>query len=507
MTVDRLTALDASFVWFERPGVPIHVGAVATFEAAPLLDGSGRLRLAELREHIAGRLDALPRLRRRLASVPFDLDRPRWVDDPDFDIAHHVGEVRLPSPGDDAALRRVAGDLQGQMLPRDRPLWDLHFVTGLSGDRVGLVERIHHALVDGVSGVELATLLLDLDPDAPAPPPPPRWSPAPPPDPLSLFAAGLRDRLADPVRAAGALAGLALHPARAAQAAGTVARGLGTMVDQGLLAPRTSLNAPLAGGRTLAWVRARLDDVRAAGRAVEASVNDVVLTAVAGGLRWLFLERGERLPPDLVLKVLVPVSLHGADEHGTLGNRVSAVYAPLPVGIGDPQARLAAVAASMRRLKAQPEADSMGLVLDAANGVPAGVARLIARAVDHQRFVNLVVTNVPGPPVPLFACGARMLEAFPVVPLDANMTVGVAVLSYDGTLTISLTADDLMCPDVDVFAAGIERSLAQLGVAAAEPRRASACATTAAPRPVTLGPARTVRRPCPVARARPMIGA
>jgi WS/DGAT/MGAT family acyltransferase len=480
MTVDRLTALDASFVWFERPRVPIHVGAVATFEAAPLLDASGRLRLAELRDRIDARLDALPRLRRRLAPVPFDLDRPRWVDDPEFDIARHVGEIRLPPPGDEAALRRLAGDLQGEMLPRDRPLWDLRFVTGLSGDRVGLVERIHHALVDGVSGVELATLLLDLDPDAPAPPPPPPWSPAPPPDRLSLFAAGLRDRLADPVRAARAVADFALHPLDAARAAATVAQGVGTMVDEGLLAPRTSLNAPLAGARRLAWVRARLDEVRAAGHGAKASVNDVVLTAVAGGLRSLFLERGERLPPDLVLKALVPVSLHGADEHGTLGNRVSSIYAPLPVGIGDPQARLAAVARSMRRLKSRPEADSMGLVLDAVNVLPAVAARLIARAVEHQRFVNLVVTNVPGPPCPLYAGGARMLEAFPVVPLDANMTVGVAVLSYDGALMISLTADDLLCSDVDVFAAGIEQSLAQLGVAAAEPRQ-----STVGPTPLT----------------------
>jgi hypothetical protein len=184
----------------------------------------------------------------------------------------------------------------------------------------------------------------------------------------------------------------------------------------------TSLNAPLAGTRRLAWVRARLDEVRVAGRGAEASVNDVVLTAVAGGLRSLFLERGERPPPDLVLKALVPVSLHGADEHGTLGNRVSTIYAPLPVGIGDPQARLAAVARSMRRLKSRSEADSMGLVLDAATVLPAGVA--------------------------------RMLEAFPVVPLAANMTVGVAVVSYDGALTISLTADDLLCSDADVFAAG-----------------------------------------------------
>lgn len=474
MTVDRLTALDASFVWFERPGVPIHVGAVATFEGLPLLDGRGRLRLAELRERIGARLDLMPRMRRRLAPVPFDLDRPRWVDDPDFDIARHVGELRLPPPGDETALRRVAGDLQSEVLPRDQPLWDLRFVTGLDGDRVGLVERVHHSLVDGVSGVDLATLLLDLASDAPAPPPARSWSPEAPPDQASLLAAGLRDRLADPVRAARAVARLARHPSGVMRTAGTVADGLGAMVGQGLLAPHTSLNAPLAGARRLTWVRARLDDVRAAGRDAGASVNDVVLTAVAGGLRRLLLERGERLPPGLVLRVLVPVSLRRADEHGTLGNRVGAIYAPLAVGIGDPQARLAAVSRSMGLLKSRPEAESMGLILAAANVLPAGAARLVARAVEHQRLVNLVVTNLPGPPVPLFAAGARMLEAFPVVPLGANLTVGVAVLSYDGALTITLTADDLACPDVDVFADGIEQSLAQLGATAPEPRRAVA---------------------------------
>lgn len=468
MSIDRLTALDSSFVWFERPGMPIHVGAVATFEAAPLFDPHGNLRLAELRERFDARLDALPRLRRRLVPVPFGLDRPRWVDDPDFDIANHVGEVRLPPPGDNPAFRRLAGTLQSEALPRDRPLWDLRIVTGLDGDRVGLVERVHHALVDGVSGVDLAGVLLDLDPDTPAAKPR-EWSAEPLPDEAALLAAGLRDRLADPVRAARDVAGVARHPSALLRTAATVARGLGAIVGNGLLAPRTSLNTPPSGARHLAWVSTRLDDVRAAGSDAQAKVNDVVLAAVAGGLRWLLLERGERLPPDLVLKVLVPVSLRGVDEHGALGNRVTAMVAPLPVGIGDPEARLDAVARSMRRLKSRPVAQSMGLILDAVNALPAGAARLVARAVEHQPFVNMVVTNVPGPPVPLYAAGARMLEAFPVVPLGANLSIGVAVLSYDGALTITLTADDLVCPDVEVFAAGIERSLAQLGVTVIEP--------------------------------------
>lgn len=491
MTVDRLTALDASFVWLEGPGVPIHVGAVATFEAAPLLAGRGRLRLDDLRDRVAARIGALPRLRRRLVPVPLGLDRPQWVDDPAFDVARHVGEVRVPAPGDDAALRRVAGRLQGEVLPRDRPLWDLRFVTGLDGDRVGLVERVHHALVDGVSGVDLATLLLDLEPDAP-PPRPSTWTPDPAPEEAELLAAAIGERLADPARAVRAALAAGRHPSTVVGTVRTVATGLGSLVADGLLAPRTSLNAQPTGGRRLAWVRAVLDDVRGAGRGAGGSVNDVVLTAVAGGLRSLLLARGEGLPTDLVLKVLVPVSRRAADEHGTLGNRVGAIYAPLPVGIGDPEARLDLIAAAMRRLKAGPEGEATGLVLDAANVLPVGAARLLARAVGHQRLVNLVVTNVPGPPVPLYAAGARMLEAFPVVPLGANLSVGAAVLSYDGVLTITLTADDRVCRDVDVFAAGIERSLAELGVGTPAPVEAGGSAadggrsSRAAP---TVGPA------------------
>lgn len=459
MSGERLTALDSSFVWFEHDGAPVHVGAVATFEAGPLLDEGGELRLDEIRRRIATRLDALPRLRRRLVQVPFDVDRPRWTDDPGFDLSRHVRELRAPAPGDDAALRRLAGDLQSESLPRDRPLWDLCFVTGLDGDRVGVVERIHHAMVDGVSGVELATILLDLERDAPVLPARP-WTAEAPPDEAALLASGLRERLGDPVRAVRAVAQTARHPVQALRQVADLGRGLATVADGGMLAPRSSLNGPLPGRRRLAWVRADVDAVKAAGRRAGGSLNDVVLAAVGGGLRALLMERGERLPSDLVLRVLVPVSTRSRSEHGMLGNRVSALMAPLPVGIGDPAARLEAVVGEMRRLKSRPEAEAMGRLLGAANALPAVAAHLITLAAERQPFVNLVVTNVPGPPVPLFAAGARMLEAFPVVPIAANLTVGVAVLSYDGALTLTLTADDVACPDVDVLADGIDASLA-----------------------------------------------
>jgi len=460
--LDRLTTLDTSFLWLERPDAPVHVGAVAVFEGAPLLDERGEPRLDELRARVLARLDRLPRLRRRLARVPLDLDRPVWVDDPDFDIADHVRAVRVPAPGDDEQLRRLAERLHSESLPRDRPLWDLHVVTGLAGDRVGLVERVHHALVDGVGGVELATLLLDLTPDAPAPPPRSAWTPAPPPDGVALATTSVLGAITAPLRAARAVARAATRPDRAVRTALRTAQGLASLAGDGLLAPATSLNAPIRGRRRLEWLRVPLDGVRAAARRAGGTVNDVVLAAVAGGLRALLAGRREPLPGHRVVKVLVPVSRREGGSAGSLGNEVSAIAAPLPVGIGDPDERLRAVAATMRRLKAAPQAEALEALLRGTDALPAPLARAVARAVERQPFVNMVVTNVPGPPFPLYAAGARMLEAYPVVPLGANLTIGVAVLSYDGALSLTTTADTEACPDVAAFVDGTRRALAQL---------------------------------------------
>lgn len=461
--VDRLTTLDTSFLWLERPDAPIHVGAVAVFEARPLLDDRGELRLDDLRARVLARLDRLPRLRRRLAPVPLDLDRPAWVDDPDFDVADHVRAVRLPPPGDDEQFRRLAERLHSESLPRDRPLWDLHVVTGLAGDRVGLVERVHHALVDGVGGVELATLLLDLTPDAPAPSPPPTpWRPAAPPDGLALAAAGAVGAVTAPLRVARTVARAAVRPDRAVRTALTTVRGLASLAADGLLAPRTSINAPIRGRRHLEWLRVPFGGVRSAARRAGGTVNDVVLAAVAGGLRALLAHRGEPLPGDRVVKVLVPVSRRKDGSAGSLGNEVSAIDAPLPVGIGDPDERLRTVVATMRRLKSAPQAEALETLLRGTDALPAPLARAIARAVERQPFVNMVVTNVPGPPFPLYVAGARMLEAYPVVPLGANLTIGVAVLSYDGALSLTTTADTEACPDAHMFVDGTRRALAQL---------------------------------------------
>lgn len=465
MTTERLTALDASFLHLERDGLPMHVASVATFEGAPLLDDGGRLRLDELRAGVLPRLDALPRLRRRLAWPPFGVARPCWVDDPDFDIAHHVDAVDLGATDDPdplAALRHHAEAVIAECLPRDRPLWHLRFVTGLPGGRVGLIQRVHHALVDGVSGVDVALLLLDLAPEV-APAPPSTWTPSPAPRPLTLLAGAVADRAATSAGLTRAALGAMTHPRRSLTAAVDVGRALAALAGDGVLAPRSILNRPAGPERRLAWVGVGLDEARRVGREHGGTANDVVLGAVAQGLRAMLLERGEVIEGDEVLKVLVPVSLRVADQHGALGNRVGALLLPLPIGLGDPVERLDAIVATSRRLKAHREALAVDGLLTAAGLLPPSLDGSVTRLVDRQRFVNVVVTNVPGPPMPLYCHGARMLETWPVVPLGPNLPLGVAVLSYDGALDLSLTADPAAFGDLEVVRAGIEDGFAAVG--------------------------------------------
>lgn len=457
-TTERLTALETSYLWFERPGCPVHVGAVATFDGGPLLNRRGHLRLGAMKKLVADRVSEMPRLRQRITPGAL-LDRPHWENDPDFDVANHVREIRLSAPGDEAAFRRVAEQVQGELFDHDHPEWHLCFVTGLDDGRVGLIERAHHALVDGVGGVDLAAVFLDLDPAGRPPQPRPL---APPPE-GSLLAEALdagRNGAAWAVRAARATA---QHPTETVRSVVGLARGFATIAENGLLAPDASLNAVAGPRRQLAWVRSRLDKVKSAGHAAGGTVNDVVLAAVTSGLRDLLVARGEPLPYGLAVKALVPVNQRGVEDIPTLGNRVSGVLAPLPVGIGDPAARLDTIVATMRRLKASGEADAVDAFLHAADLLPPPVAHAMVRGADHQRLINLVVTNVPGPPLPLFLLGAEMLEAFPVVPLAANLAVGVAVLSYNGALNLGLTADADAFADVGTFARGIEAGLAEIG--------------------------------------------
>lgn len=464
VTYERLSALDASFLHVERPTTPMHVGAVSVFEGAPFFDERGRFRLEEVQARVAERLDDLPRFRRKVMEVPLGQGRPVWVDDPEFDITRHVELVVLPQPGSRELLLELCERLQMQLLDRRRPLWSLTFVGGLDDGNVAMVERVHHALVDGVSGVDAAAALLDLERDTASREPSP-WVPSPAPGPLPLLASSLWQRATEPVEMVRSARAVARTPRRVLSEAGAVVESLLGLGGAGI-ASTTSLNTVTVGRRrVLLPVNRSLGGVRSAAHAAGGTVNDAVLACVAGGVRSLLEHRGEDVA-DRVVRVLVPVSIRADEEHLALGNRVTALVAALPIGVASPVGRLHAVRDEMHRLKAGHAALGTELLLDGADHLPPALNHLILRGLHQQPFVNLVVTNIPGPQCPLYFMGAQMLEAIPVVPLAGNLSIGFAVLSYDGSLQIALHADRDACPDAHVVVEGMVASFDALEAAA-----------------------------------------
>ena len=461
---DRLSALDASFLHLESRTTPMHVGSLAIFEGERFFDSSGRFRLAAVRNLVTSRLHHIPRFRRRLMTVPMDQGRPIWVDDDRFDISYHVRLTALPEPGSWDQLRALTARIQMHVLDRSRPLWELWFVEGLDAGRVALVQKTHHALVDGVSGVDVATVLLDFDPDAPALVGPP-WSAAPAPSPARLLADTMRERATEPSEFVRTARGLARAPQRAATRASEVGRAVRTLVESSPLAPATSFNRPVGPSREFVGVKVDLADVRRVRSRLGGTVNDVVLAGVAGALRRRFVARNEPLPERV--RVLCPVSVRDESETMQLGNRVSAMFVDLPIEDPDPDARLRTIARMTRDLKDHEQALGASFLLGLTEYAAPTLLSLAARLVQRQPFVNLVVTNVPGPQVPLYCLAARMIEAYPMVPLSHNLGLGIAILSYCGVLHIGLMADAVANPDLADLAADLTTAFAELGHAEA----------------------------------------
>lgn len=457
MPYDRLTAQDTAFLHVESPIAPMHVGSLAIFEGAPFFDGGGRFRLDDVRANIAARLHLAPKFRQRLMTVPLAQGRPIWVDDEAFDLEHHVKQTALPHPGDDSQLLTLFARVQAQLLDRRRPLWEAWFVEGLEGGRVALILKTHHAMVDGIAGVDLATVLLDVE-RQPAPVGALPWQPTSPPNAVRLLAQSVVERVTQPAEVARTVRAALRGPRNVAR------RAIGTVraVEELRVVPRLPFNVPIGPQRRFEVVRAALADVKEVRRTFGTTVNDVVLAAVAGGLRHYLLERGEHLD-DLGVRVMVPVSMRHDDEHDVLGNRVSAVIARLPVDVADPAERLRRVRDEMAHLKASDEVLGAESLLALTGWFPPSIFALAARAlVPRQRLVNFVVTNVPGPQVPLFFFGAELLDAFPYVGIIDNLALNVAILSYNGQLGFGLTADHDAVPDLGVLAEGIEKSLTEV---------------------------------------------
>ncbi|CAB4645620.1 unannotated protein [freshwater metagenome] len=457
---DRLSSLDASFLHLESLETPMHVGAVSTFEGESFFDSTGRFQLAAARKLVASRLHLIPRFRKILKSVPLHQGRPIWVDDPRFDIAYHVRLTALPSPGTREQLMTLTARVQSQLLDRSRPLWELWFVEGLEEGRVALIQKTHHALVDGVSGVDVATVLLDFQPE-PAFRPPPRWIVEPPPAELRLLADSVWERATEPAEIVRSLRAGLRGPSNALENTTRIARSVSSLFGTDALAPHTSLNALVGRNRLFDGVTISFDDVHRVRQAFGGTINDVILAGVSGGLRDLLEARGEPID-GMTLKAFCPVSVRDDAERMQLGNRVSAMFVPLPVGLPDPVERLEAVRDATFDLKEREQAVGASFLLDLTHYAAPTLLGLGARLAHRQPFFNLVVTNVPGPQVPLYCMGGRMLEAFPVVPLTKNLSIGIAILSYCGNLHIGLFVDRDTFPDLPVLSSALENSFGEL---------------------------------------------
>ena len=454
--LDRLSSVDASFLTQETSASHMHVGAVLIFEGSPPA-------YTDLLDHIRGRLHLVPRFRQKLTFPPLEAGRPLWVDDSSFNLEYHVRHSALPAPGSDDQLRRIAGRLFSQQLDRSKPLWEMWLVQGLEGDRFALINKTHHALVDGVSGVDLATVLFDLKPEPePAEPPEHDWAPSPEPSQVQLLARGARDLIETPVRVARRVVNAVEHPGPAAKQLADAAEGLSELVwafaDP---APEVPLNVPVGPHRRFLWVRSELEQVKRIKDALGGTVNDVVLTVVSGALRRWLIGRGVKTQ-GLELRALVPVSIRAQDEHGQLGNRIAAMRGPLPVYVEDPIRRLAIVREAMDDLKSSKQALGAEVITRFNDFAPPTLLAQASRINFSTRLFNLIVTNVPGPQIPLYVLGRELRDVFPVAFLPQNHALAVAIMSYNGGLDFGLLADYDAMDDVEAIAAGIEESIAEL---------------------------------------------
>ena len=468
-----LSPLEAGFLYSESARAPMHMGSVGVFEGAPLRDRHGSLRAGAIRAEIESRLHLVPKLRRRVRFSRLGLAAPTWVDDPRFDVADHVREATLRRPGTEAMLRDLCAELMAIPLRRDRPLWELWLIDGLEGERVAMIEKLHHSMADGLADVELVTVLFDLDRHAEHDHSAHPWQPEHGPRQSSILVSDLARRGSFPLRVMSNGIGALRNPVGAGRVLSHYADALGNLAATGLFAPSSSLNVPIGEGRSVEFIRERLGDLHDAAEGLGVTINDLLLASVAEGVHRLLSARGESVGGRTV-QVLVPV---GTEHHGDrrLGNRVSAMLVRLPVGPVDPLDRLRSVSRAQASSKRHRQALVASLLLDLFEPLPQPVVAAAARLVHHQPFCNLVVTNVPGPGVPLFVLGARMLEAFPLVPIAGNLSVGVAALSYGGQLTVGLLADPESCPDLGVLAGGISDSFSALisaaGVRSGDPAR------------------------------------
>jgi diacylglycerol O-acyltransferase / wax synthase len=460
--LDRLTPIDASFLHQESQHSHMHIGGLTIVEGPPP-------STAELLEQIRMRLHLVPRYRHKLASTPIDSGRPVWVDDPSFNLDYHIRHTALPSPGGWEQLCALTARIFSQQLDRSKPMWEMWLIEGLEEDRFALITKTHHSLVDGIAGVDLATVLFDLSPE----PPPIRssgrpWQPRPEPGTAELVAAGLRGAVRAGLELAEGAVEAITHPDRALARAREAAEGIGEIIWAGLNpAPETPLNVPIGPHRRFYGIGNRLEDFKTVKNAFGGTVNDVVLAVVTGALRTFLISRGRRTA-GCEMRALVPVSVRAEDDRGEIGNRIVVMRGPLPVYIADPLQRLRFVTQTMNGLKESKQALGAEVISGAQNFAPPTILAQASRLNFSTRLFNLIVTNVPGPQFPLYVLGREMLEVFPVAFLPENHSLAIAIMSYNGQMNFGLLGDFDSLPDLDQIRTNIADELATLVALARE---------------------------------------
>jgi diacylglycerol O-acyltransferase / wax synthase len=452
---ERLSASDMSSLLAERGPIHVHVGATMIMEGEPPA-------FEELLEHVSSRLHLVPRFRQRVTAAPMiQLSNPSWADDPGFDLRWHVRHAALPTPGSRAQLRELVGRIMSEPLDLTRPLWQLYLIEGLEGSSHAYLSKTHHALVDGVSAVDVGTIMLDPDPDGTEMPIPDEpWEPDQS-SPALLFARDATDRIRGPIRTASKAArGALTMPRETATRVMKTAEGFAGLAAGGPSAPPSPLNVEIGRDRRVAWVATGLQELKDA-RAVEgATVNDVILAVAAGGLRRFFEARDEDVPDHLV--ALVPVSIRRPDEQLELGNRITTIMVRLALGISDPVQRLAAIRDETARLKESEQARAASLIIEATGWTPPTINRVLAETMSRPLTWNLVVSNVPGPQMPFYLLGRRLREVYPFVPLSPQRrSLSVGVVSYDGGVFFGLAGDRDVISDIDLLAGSFEAALAE----------------------------------------------
>jgi diacylglycerol O-acyltransferase len=461
--VQRLGPQDASFLYLETPAVHQAVGGVAVLDPSTRPDG--RLPFEDLVEVVSSRLHLAPRFRQKVVFPPFAAGRPVWVDDHGFDLDFHMRRAALPWPGGRRELTDYVQRVISRPLDRTKPLWELYLVEGLEDGLAALLSKVHHCMIDGVSAIDLATVVFDFTPQPQILTPPP-WEPEPEPSRADLLLAAVREQVEHPVETLVETTRRAVAaPARLAREIGDTVSGVRELFGGGLMAPPSPFNRTVGPNRRFGMMDAPVATFKDIKNALGGTVNDVVLATVAGALHRLLRSRGEPTR-GRTQRAMVPVSIRSESDADPLGNKLASWLVDLPVGPMGAKKRLATIRETTQKLKESHQAVGAEFLMNIGTWAPPTIHALAARTAARARLINLVVSNVPGPQVPLYIAGAKLLAQYPTMPLGETMGVAVAVTSLAGTMAFGITADWDTMPDMDVMVDAMDESLVELRKAA-----------------------------------------